>query len=109
MLAIPARLRTDSFHRGAEPVQGKPNYQGKPTIKVAMKTCPIAPHRPISRSCIGSGIHPTAGRFDHLEILNEIAMPADHARGFLLPRLVQGGEQPGPDSDAQGGLWMAFG
>jgi hypothetical protein len=37
------------------------------------------------------GVHPTAGKFDRLEILNEIPMPADHSRSFLPPRLVQGG------------------
>jgi len=55
------------------------------------------------------GIHPTAGKFDRSEILNEIAMPADHPRGFLLPRLVQGDQQPCPDSDAQRRSWVAFG
>jgi hypothetical protein len=50
-----------------------------------------------------------AGKFDSLEILNEILMPADHPRSFLLPRLVQGGQQPCPDPDAQRRSWMIFG
>jgi hypothetical protein len=30
-------------------------------------------------------IHAAAGKFDRLEILNEIPMPADHPRSFLPP------------------------
>jgi hypothetical protein len=71
--------------------------------------CSIPARRPIRCSCMVFGIHPTAGKFDRLEILNEIAMPADHPRGFLLPRLAQGGQQPCPDSDAQRRSWVVFG
>jgi hypothetical protein len=54
-------------------------------------------------------IHLTAGKFDSVEILNEIPMPADHSRSFLLPRLVQGGQQPCPDPDTQRRSRMVFG
>jgi hypothetical protein len=57
----------------------------------------------------GFWLHPTAGKFDSLEILDEIPMPTDHPRSFLRPRLVQGGQQPRPDSDAQRRSWMVFG
>jgi len=50
-----------------------------------------------------------AGKFDHLKILNEIPMPADHPRRFLLSGFVQGGQQPCPDSDAQRRSLMVFG
>jgi hypothetical protein len=55
------------------------------------------------------GSSPTAGKFDRLEILNEISVPAHHTRRFLLSRFVQSRQQPCPDSDGQGRLWMAFG
>jgi hypothetical protein len=74
-----------------------------------MRMGSVLPRSPIFRSCMGFWIHPTAGKFDSPEILNEIPMSADHARSFLLPRFVQGGQQPCPDSDAQRGSWMVFG
>jgi hypothetical protein len=58
---------------------------------------------------MGSGSIPVAGTFDSLEILNEIAVPADHPRGFLLSGFVQSRLQPCPDSGGQRRLWMAFG
>jgi len=40
---------------------------------------------------MGFLLHPTTGKFDSLKILNQIPMPADYSRSFLLPRFVQGG------------------
>jgi hypothetical protein len=58
---------------------------------------------------MGDGSIPVAGKFDSLEIPNEIAVPADHMRRFLLSGVVQSRQQPCPDSDGQRRLWMAFG
>jgi hypothetical protein len=52
---------------------------------------------------------PAAGKFDSSEILNEVPVPADHPRSFLLSRLMQRGQQPCADSDEQGRSWMVFG
>jgi hypothetical protein len=58
---------------------------------------------------MGFWIHPATVKFDSLEILNEIPMPVDQSRRFLLSRFVQSHQQPCPDSDSQRRLWMAFG
>ncbi|MEH2499392.1 hypothetical protein V1294_005871 [Bradyrhizobium sp. AZCC 1678] len=108
-MAIVARLEQASFTAASSSFKANPSVNAKPTIKAAMKICSILPRSLIRRSCMGFWIRPTAGKFDSLKILNEIPMPADHSRSFLLPRLVQGGQQPCPDSDAQRRSWMAFG
>jgi hypothetical protein len=52
-----------------------------------------------SSMAIGSSL--ATGKFDSLEILNEIPVPVDHTRGFLLSRFVQSRQQRCPNSGCQ--------
>jgi hypothetical protein len=85
MVAIVARLELAPFTAASSSFQVNPSTSAKPTIRTAAKMRAVMPRNPVRPSSMAIGSSPTTGKFEYLEILDEISVPADHAGRFLLP------------------------